>query len=152
MIKWQTRSQAIGSHGCCRFSSEIFWSQHQTSWMTLHICPNYCQPWRDSVCILELCIYRSCMKNELLQPWWTIIITWVVICTILPSYTPAQRSWRGGILDSPCPSVRNCWQSFQRRTQQIHSNNKQDCKMVPQQEEWKFYQGRYLQYDRPGYW
>ena len=21
-------------------------------------------------------------------------------------YTPAQRSWRGGILDSPCPSVR----------------------------------------------
>ena len=22
------------------------------------------------------------------------------------SYTPAQRSWRGGILDSPCPSVR----------------------------------------------
>ena len=26
------------------------------------------------------------------------------------------------------------------------------CKMVPQQEEWKFYQGRYLQYDRPGYW
>ena len=23
-------------------------------------------------------------------------------------YTPAQRSWRGGILDSPCPSVRDC--------------------------------------------
>ena len=22
------------------------------------------------------------------------------------NYTPAQRSWRGGILDSPCPSVR----------------------------------------------
>ena len=25
--------------------------------------------------------------------------------TILDDYTPAQRSWRGGILDSPCPSV-----------------------------------------------
>ena len=25
---------------------------------------------------------------------------------ILSFYTPAQRSWRGGVLDSPCPSVR----------------------------------------------
>ena len=29
-----------------------------------------------------------------------------VIPGILYYYTPAQRSWRGGILDSPCPSVR----------------------------------------------
>ena len=27
---------------------------------------------------------------------------WCFLCC----YTPAQRSWRGGILDSPCPSVR----------------------------------------------
>ena len=27
-------------------------------------------------------------------------------CRIQCCYTPAQRSWRGGILDSPCPSVR----------------------------------------------
>ena len=46
----------------------------------------------------------------------------------------------------------NRWQSFQRRAQQIHPKNKQDCKMVPQQEEWEFYQGRYLQHDWPGYW
>ena len=25
---------------------------------------------------------------------------------VLHFYTPAQRKWRGGILDSPCPSVR----------------------------------------------
>ena len=28
---------------------------------------------------------------------------WASLCHC---YTPAQRSWRGGILDSPCPSVR----------------------------------------------
>ena len=27
------------------------------------------------------------------------------VCISLTHYTPAQRSWRGGILDSPCPSV-----------------------------------------------
>ena len=35
--------------------------------------------------------------------------TWLTPCfffTILHIFTPAQRSWRGGILDSPCPSVR----------------------------------------------
>ena len=26
-------------------------------------------------------------------------------CNWLNNYTPSQRSWRGGILDSPCPSV-----------------------------------------------
>ena len=25
--------------------------------------------------------------------------------SLYPAHTPAQRSWRGGILDSPCPSV-----------------------------------------------
>ena len=29
-----------------------------------------------------------------------------VFWRIIDNYTPAQRSWRGGILDSPCPSVR----------------------------------------------
>ena len=29
-----------------------------------------------------------------------------LLCISVNYYTPAQRSWRGGILDSPCPSVR----------------------------------------------
>ena len=31
------------------------------------------------------------------------ILVWMGF--IYNSYTPAQRSWRGGILESPCPSV-----------------------------------------------
>ena len=29
----------------------------------------------------------------------------MIHCQVCYHYTPAQRSWRGGILDSPCPSV-----------------------------------------------
>ena len=35
---------------------------------------------------------------------WSLFLR--VQLTIFHHYTPAQRSWRGGILDSPCPSVR----------------------------------------------
>ena len=35
---------------------------------------------------------------------WSLFLR--VQLTIIDHYTPAQRSWRGGILDSPCPSVR----------------------------------------------
>ena len=31
---------------------------------------------------------------------------WIILRKKVFFYTPAQRSWRGGILDSPCPSVR----------------------------------------------
>ena len=34
-------------------------------------------------------------------PWTSDIVTML----LENYYTPAQRSWRGGILDSPCPSV-----------------------------------------------
>ena len=37
----------------------------------------------------------TCTPRTLLWGWGTGCL-----------YTPAQRSWRGGILDSPCPSVR----------------------------------------------
>ena len=39
----------------------------------------------------ELTAMRSLIHKSL-NAWWNY-------------YTPAQRSWRGGILDSPCPSV-----------------------------------------------
>ena len=33
-------------------------------------------------------------------------LLWRLMIPAVYNYTPAQRSWRGGILDSPCPSVR----------------------------------------------
>ena len=69
------------------------------------------------------------LTADLSRPWWSGEVLWSrrevgkergwalkgpessvnlveVSPTVSDCYTPAQRSWRGGILDSPCPSVR----------------------------------------------
>ena len=37
---------------------------------------------------------------------WLLAISYIFVAHRWRHYTPAQRSWKGGILDSPCPSVR----------------------------------------------
>ena len=54
-------------------------------------------------------VTRPQWVNSSTEKWY--VLNWVVVLLkmnflVENYYTPAQRSWRGGILDSPCPSVR----------------------------------------------
>ena len=46
--------------------------------------------------------YLKCVINCFEEKIWSLNCLCVFLFFF---YTPAQRSWRGGILDSPCPSV-----------------------------------------------
>ena len=72
---------------------------------------------RLRVCVLDkdFCLHHT---RVICERWWNQWhlrnymmrladqAVWLIDTPVFNFYTPAQRSWRGGILDSPCPSVR----------------------------------------------
>ena len=52
------------------------------------------------------CLNMQCSQDSLFLSAQCLQLDNIMVCCEVFHYTPAQRSWRGGILDSPCPSVR----------------------------------------------
>ena len=78
-----------------------------TCWPSLRRCVLWPRHNRD---VTSCCSGRAAPITTSKTIWgnmWCLDTCWIIThdwCCAY-NYTPAQRSWRGGILDSPCPSV-----------------------------------------------
>ena len=83
----------------CFYQTESTWPMDQASTTKAPL---------FTISLPELQHFVTCWREKPSHMTQMFVTVGAKVCTVICMnfYTPAQRSWRGGILDSPCPSVR----------------------------------------------